>query len=67
MQKYILIEITFFSKKKSFKIFKNLTKYGQKIILLAHQNNHREISSMLNNAANDFDILITSLSVLHIT
>jgi len=36
-----------------------------KIILLNHQNYYIRISSMMSNAVKSFDILATSLSVLH--
>jgi len=37
-----------------------------KIILLDHQNNFVKILKTMSNAAKNFDILVTSLSVLHI-
>jgi len=36
-----------------------------KIIILDHQNNYVGNSSIMSNAAKSFDILITTLSVLH--
>jgi len=36
-----------------------------KIILLDHQNNYVENSSMMSNAAKNFDILAISLNILH--
>jgi len=36
-----------------------------KIMLLDHQNNCTENSSMVNNAAKNFDLLATSLSALY--
>jgi len=36
-----------------------------KIILLDHQNNFVGTLKIMNNAANNFDILATNLSILH--
>jgi len=44
---------------------KILLDVDQKIILLDHQNNFVEILKIMSNAAKNFDILATGLSVLH--
>jgi len=75
------ISYFFHHEKNNFtKVFKNLATHGKndfaegskvlldtdlKIILLDHQNNFVEILKIMSNAAKNFDILATSLSVLH--
>jgi len=45
--------------------FKILLNIDLKIILLGHQNNFVETLKIMSNVAKNFDILATSLSVLH--
>jgi len=46
-------------------IFKILLSTDLKTILLDHQNNFIEILKIMSNAAKNFDILASSLSILH--
>jgi len=65
-QKYRLYKTLFINEKNDFaERFKILLDTYLKIILLDHQNNFVEILKIMSNAAKIFDILATSLNVLH--
>jgi len=46
-------------------VSKNLARYSLEIILLDHQNNYVEYFNIFDNAEKCFNILATSLKILH--
>ena len=60
------IENTFLYEKNNFpEVSKNLARYKSENNFIGHQNNYVVISNTISNSTTNFDILVTSLSILH--